>query len=599
VPPSRPSPKNASKPSRLVALVCASIVGAYKRDWLSHPVTDLLHEDDPVPETLSRLKARLLPEIVRLVEKAHRRGRRSALETNQAELAALRAKLACTKAQLELAASVISTRGIRHSGLQQRIVVAAEDLRRQHRLPFALFCSTLGIPQRTFRSWRSRRNRPPASPPTVAASPKPAARSRNEGRFALELCPPDLQTLADTTSISAFGIDLRLVASQDPGRRREDLLSAFAARTEENADIVVEVITKAVAELPGAQVIVDQGTPYLAETTRAACETLELEHEPQKEGAPTEKATLERAFGTIKGLLAPLLKLTDRLAAALPALRCPELAKAALTLLLVAFLRVWRAASRERHHLALVESDPAALRDIVQKAREQARADNRSRRLFLQQMHADYHFEQFVSRDAFVRAHRRHALEDIQAAERILRERACRCRIQRCDLYFVGILRRVAEEGRARRAAEIAAREDQRQRQRERAAQTALEMHFTAHPDQRFVLALDALAEQHQTFWAGGHGAPRAELRLALRDMQRRAPLVWRYDVDALWGAWAATSGGAPQSSLSAIHHILEHERAVLAPINERFTDSPLSATLKSRARRETERPPPLPDLTI
>ena len=64
MPPSRHSPRIASKPSRLVALVCASIVGAYKRDWLSHPVADLLHEDDPVPETLSRLKARLLPEIV-------------------------------------------------------------------------------------------------------------------------------------------------------------------------------------------------------------------------------------------------------------------------------------------------------------------------------------------------------------------------------------------------------------------------------------------------------------------------------------------------------------------------------------------------------
>jgi hypothetical protein len=597
VPPSRPSPKIASKPSRLVALVCASVVAAHKRDWLSHPVTELRQADDPVPETLSRLKARLLPVIERLVEKTHRRGRRSSLESNQAELAALRAELACNKAQLELAASIISTRGIRSADLQQRIVAAAEDLRRQHRLPFARFCSTLGIPQRTFRSWRSRRSRrPPAALPTVAASP--AARSRNEGRFALELCPPDLQTIADTTSISAFGIDLRLVATQDPGRRREDLLSAFAARTEENADIVVEVITKALAELPGAQLIVDQGTPYLAETTRAACEALEIEHEPQKEGAPTEKATLERAFGSIKRLLAPLLELTGRLAAALPVLRRPELAKAAVTLLLVAFLRVWRAASSARHQPALIENDPAALRDVVQQAREQARADNRSRKLYLQQMHADYHFEQYISRDAFVRAHRRHALEDIKAAERILCGRACRCGMRRCDLYFAGILRRVAEEGRARRATEIAARAEQRRRQREQEAHRALDAHLAAHPDQRFVLALDALVEQHQTFWADGHGVPRAELRVAIRDIQRRAPLVWQYDVDALWRAWADTTA-APQGSLDAIHRILERERAALGPTNQRFTDSLLSATLRPRARRETERPPPLPDLTI
>jgi hypothetical protein len=77
-------------------------------------------------------------------------------------------------------------------------------------------------------------------------------------------------------------------------------------------------------------------------------------------------------------------------------------------------------------------------------------------------VHADYHFEQYVSRHAFVRVHRRHALEDIKAAERILRGRACRSGVRRCDLYFAGILRRVAEQGRARRAAEIAARAEQR-----------------------------------------------------------------------------------------------------------------------------------------
>jgi len=596
VPSTRPSTKIASKPSRLVALVCASVVCAHKRDWLSHPVTQLRQDDDPAPETLSRLKAKLLPDLERLVDEAHRRGRRSAIEANQAELAAVRAELACAKAQLDLAASIISTRGIRDTTLQERIVTAAEQLRRQHRLPFCRFCATLGIPERTFRSWRSRRNRPPAPLPPPPA-PKPAPRSRNEGRFALELCPPDLQSLADTTAISAFGIDLRLVATQDPGRRVEQLLSAFEAQTTENAGLVVEVITRALADLPGIQLLVDQGTPYLAEATRNTCEKLEIDHEPQKEGAPTEKATLERAFGTVKRLLAPLLDLTGRLADALPALRRPDLAKAAVTLLLVTFLRVWRAASTQRNP-SVVDRDPEAVRDVVDQAREQARADNRSRKLFLQQMHADYHFEQFVSRDAFVRAHRRHALEDIQAAERVLRDRACRCGVHRCDLYFAGILRRLSEQGRAQRAADRAARETQRQRERESAAQGARQAYLSAHPDQRFVLALDSLAVQHQTFWADGHGAALAELRIALRDIQRRAPLVWHYDVDGLWRAWAATST-APQSSLVPIQCLLERERAAVAPTNQRFTQGPLSATLQPRARRETKRPPPPPDLTI
>jgi hypothetical protein len=67
----------------------------------------------------------------------------------------------------------------------------------------------------------------------------------------------------------------------------------------------------------------------------------------------------------------------------LPTLRRADLAKAAITILLVTFLRVWRAASRDRHQGALVENYPDVLRDIVQQARDQARADKRSRKLFL------------------------------------------------------------------------------------------------------------------------------------------------------------------------------------------------------------------------
>ena len=42
---------------------------------------------------------------------------------------------------------------------------------------------------------------------------------------------------------------------------------------------------------------------------------------PQKEATPTEKAPLERAWRTIKDALAPLLSLTNRVAARVPQLR--------------------------------------------------------------------------------------------------------------------------------------------------------------------------------------------------------------------------------------------------------------------------------------
>ncbi len=588
------SQKIAAKPSRLLALLAAAVVAAYDRRWLARPVAGLLGPDDPTPATLSRLWHRLLGPLEALVAHAHRRGRRPA----ERATAELRARLACTQAQLDVAASVIAARGVRHRALQDRLVAASERLHQEHGLSRRHFCRALGLSERTFRAWRTRPPRPPA--PAAPPPPPSAPRPRPVGRFALEICPPDLQAVADTTYLRAFGTDLRLVGTQDPGRRHQNLLSAFAVDTEENADLVVRVITEAVSALPGAQLLVDQGTPYLAQATRQACERLEIDHEPQQEGAPTEKATLERAWSTVKRALHPLLSLTDRLAAAVPALRRADLARATTSLLLATFLRVYAAG---RCHLGhpLQDTDPAALRDIVAAAREAARAESRSRKLFLAQLHADYHLEPFVSCHAFIRAHRRYPLEDLQAADRVLRDRACRCRIRRCDLYFAAVLRRVAEEGRRRRAEQAARDRARRQREAEYAALRAREQLWTERPELRLAPALDGLVEQWDerrgTLLFGGAG-PLGSVTRALRDFRRRAPLVWHYDADAAWCAWVATSA-VPHGALVAISDLFERERARIAAEPDPFPAPPLSATLPLQARRQHERPPPPPDLTI
>jgi hypothetical protein len=580
-------------PTRLCALVCAAVVAAYDRTWLAQPVTALRQGDDPKPETLSRLKARVLPDVEVLVERAHRRGRR---KTGDRELAQLRARIACLEALLAVAASIVGQRGVRDPRLQQRLVAAAERCKEQYGLAITDFCAHLGIPERTFRFWRTRTPQPVPPLPPPPAPPAPPPKPRNEGRFALELCPPDLQAMADTTHVRAFGVDLRVCAAQDPGRRFQELLAAFSAQTEENTDVIVDVLEQALAELPGAQVIVDQGTPYLAAKTRQACDAMEIDHQPQKEGAPTEKSPIERAFETVKTTLRPIFDLTNRIADAIPLLRRPELARAATTLLFACYLRVYSGGRRHLVH-PLAAHDPAALHDVVPKAREQARAENRSRKLFLQQLWADYNFEPFVSRDAFVRQHRIHALEDLHAADRILQERACRCGVRRCDWYFGGILRRVAAEGRARRAAELARREAERARRRVEAAREADEQHFEAHPDQRLARALECLRIQHQIFWMDGDGWARAELRIALRDLYRRGPLVWQYDVDAMWQTWCATYAGS-QSTLDAISGLLAHEREAVAAAPPPIMPSADCGTLGLQARRENQRPPPSSGLT-
>lgn len=253
---------------------------------------------------------------------------------------------------------------------------------------------------------------------------------------------------------------------------------------QDNADVVTRVLTEALGALPGAQAIVDQGTPYIALATAAACDKLEVELEPQVEARPTDKAPLERTWRTIKQALAPLLALTDHLAAAVPALRSPTLARAALTLLLSVYLRVYAGGRAGLRH-PLEHGDHAVLADAVARARANARAELRSRKLFLQKLHAAYSLSQDVSVDDFVRAHRGHHLEDLVAAERALRDRACRCNVRRCDRYFAGILRNVAARGRAQRAHERAARDEQRRRDQEAARFQQLDHFLAEHLDVR------------------------------------------------------------------------------------------------------------------
>src|SRR6266545_3097628 len=96
--------------------------------------------------------------------------------------------------------------------------------------------------------------------------------------------------------------------------------------------------------------------------------------------------------------------------------------------------------------------DPDLLRTIIEEQRDRARAEDRSVRLFLEAIHAEYAMP--TSCEAFVRAFRRYPLEDLRDAERRFRAHACRCQVRVCDRYFAAVVRDVHDLNRARRAAE-------------------------------------------------------------------------------------------------------------------------------------------------
>ena len=96
----------------------------------------------------------------------------------------------------------------------------------------------------------------------------------------------------------------------------------------------------------GKQAVCDQAAPYVAHKTRDALDKEGVDHAPQREGDPLGKATIERAFGTIKSIAGPLLGITNRLAESIDSLRNVELAKAATTVFLIALLRSYQAGAR-------------------------------------------------------------------------------------------------------------------------------------------------------------------------------------------------------------------------------------------------------------
>jgi transposase InsO family protein len=454
---------------------------------------------------------------------------------------------------------------------RQRLVEAQRRLKEEHGLTEKRFCELLGISERTFRSWKAPRPQPPA-PEGAPAGPKEKEEKKKRkkrkpvatGRFDLEVLLPGQQVAADTSPWTLFGVPLQIVAAQDPGDRKQKLWESFTVDTHESSKLIVEVLEEAVNQKPGMQVVSDQGTPYMSAETERALEALECEHAPQKEGTPTDKATLERSFRTVKDALKPISELSKVIADRLPALRQGRFARAVGRVLLGVFLRIYEAAPREGGH-PLEGRGRQELEIISQEQRERARAENRSRRLLLTEIHAAYDFPGSTQR--FIRAHRHHALEDIQEAERRLRRNACRCKAKACDRYFAAILRNVRDE-KARERQRQREAQLRRLRQRREFAQARQEHRerdrvLREHPQLVLAEALDLLAAQwlpnENALLANGRGPGRAQSHAALDSMRSQDPHTVCDRAEAVWTAWVSESA-SDSRQIAAVRGVFDVE---------------------------------------
>ena len=498
------SHNSPQKPSPLVALICLTIVRRLCPQWVAVSTREAARAEGQNPERISRLATRVLGGLESLVATLTRIGRgRNSGHSQDSD--ARDSELAMTRALLEVATSLLSQTKRKKGAGRVLLAGAYRRLVREYpQLTQKRFCEALALPIRTLRSWLKTKPKPEKkkkkTPPTNDAkpAPRPADVSPRRPRFGFDVTVPGTQIAADTTNLRVFGVPLKLIASQDVGGRDQSLLESIIVDERESADLVVEVLTEALAEQPGAQCITDQGTPYLAEKTRDALEELEAEHAVQKEGDPCGKATLERAFGSIKQIAAPLLEATNRIATKIAGLSRPDVAITSARLLIIVLLRAYQAGARASQRACHQRpADPDVLTRIAEQSRERARADRRSARLVLAHIHGAYGIDCPLT--DFVRRFRSLPISVLYAAERAFARQAHRTDINNRTAYFARLVRLAHDDYRKHQARDWRERQDnERRREHQRRVQAERDA-WHANPASWLRDSLDLIAEQ----WTG------------------------------------------------------------------------------------------------
>lgn len=510
------------KPSSLLVLICLAVVHRRCPRYLAVSLSGAAVEQGVSAQRLSRLCSGAIGLFEGIVQQLVRRGRPplGGKDTQDTELAIV-------TALLSVARQILTQVPLRKRAVRQLLVGAW--LRLKAELPSLTekrFCQSLGLSARTLRYWLSGAGPGAGQPQEPLALPAPAEdkpprkRPLRRARFGFDLTLPDNQFAADTTDLVAFGIPLKLIASQDIGGRDQELLDSVLVDDHESALLVGQVLGDTLSQLPGSQLISDQGTPYLAEHTRQLLEQLEAEHAPQREADPWGKATVERAFGVVKGIAAPLLHITNQIARAVPALARADLAKATATVLLTALLKAYQAGARARERAAQQRAGLSVeqLQKAAQSSREDALAEDRSARLTLERIFDAYNIN--GSRQAFVRPLRRYPLPVLLEAEKAFGSQVHRDDIRDRKSYFFAIVRKKHEENKRDQARIRAEREQQRQFDQQLRQSDAQQQRWLQDPARWLADALNAFACQwlpdNKQLLFGGAGIGHAWIRGAI-----------------------------------------------------------------------------------
>jgi len=512
----------SSKPSILLVLICLAVVHRLRPGWIAIKLEEAARSENVNPQRLSRLCSRALTPFQNTLELLTRIGRPCREKSEDPPLL----ENGLLSSLLGVTCDLLRHVSFRTPAIRALVVGAFLRLKQTHpELTRERFCQTLSLSPRTFRYWMAHADKASSLSPVAPPPQKKPPRKRppRRPRFGFDVVLPDTQLAADTTDLNAFGIPLKLVAAQDVGGRDQDLFDSIVIDNRESADHVVRAVTEALGDKDGQQVLTDQGTPYMAEVTRAAIETLGAEHAPQKEGDPTGKATIERAFETVKQIAGPILQLTSNIADKIPTLTNTALAKAAATLVLTALLRAYQAGARATRRAEKERASVSAdeLEALAERSRQKARAESRSARLFLTHLHRDYDIERPLP--DFIRQMRRFPLPVLKDAERAFSGQVHRDDIRDRASYFAAIARRANERYLVKLDRQRREREQYQQRKHELETADAIQALRESNPAVWLEDALNALSAQwipdNNALLFGGAGLGRRHLVDAINSL--------------------------------------------------------------------------------
>jgi transposase InsO family protein len=551
------------KPSPLLTLIALAIVVRSRPDWIRVQIQQAAAELGFRPGHISRLTTRAVGAMEELLARLTRRGRptRDTGQDLERELM-LRSRL------LEVCVGLLREVNAPPRVVREIALGAWERLKDAPGMTQQWFCDNLGIASRTLRDWISNPRPRKTAEPSATAPRRRRKRGPRRGRFGFDVTIPGLQMAADTTDIKVLGVGLKLMAAQDVGGRDIDLLEAVVIEPQESAQQIAQMFSEALSGRPGTQMISDQGTPYMAASTRQALEDLGAQHAPQREANPTAKATIERAFRTVQELSEPLFALSDRVAEMFPSLRTPELAAALARRVVYCLLQAYQHGARAARQACAARAG-VDVDELVRRAelsRQRAVATDRSRRLLLEHIHRIYDIGRPLHR--FIHDLYNYPLDVLKEAERAFIRQVHRDDIRDRASYFCALVRSAYKQWVQRRDRDE--RERQERRQRDEQSRIAQEQARIRKDDPIAYLfeAFDWLSLQwnpgSRSLLFAGEGPALGMLRAALRGVHNRYGSTAFDIANGVKSQWLTSRQTADAAALSEIESVFHREMAAI-----------------------------------